>query len=115
MFDQSEVSGTIDLAELFSFPSVVLVGDPLSGILEVAHHMKKQNPAIDLQVFYTHDEHSVFERAELIIEIVQNCNGTRVERDMIIQKWKDHDIPPTAIPFIIKHSGIEPDTTRRVV
>ena len=64
-----------------------------------------------------HDRNSVnlFEKADVIIEIVQKISGTGVERDLIIQKWKGHNVPNILIPFLIKADKIELDTKGRVV
>jgi hypothetical protein len=105
----------IDWQELFSCSSVVLVGDPLSGILNVYDHIRKQYPNVSVQMVHDRAAHDVFGNAEVILEIIESIRGTQVERVIVIQKWHGHEVPVTIIPFLIKPDKIEPDTKARVI
>jgi hypothetical protein len=112
---QDEALIRIDWDVLFSAGSIVLVGDPLCGILNVFDHIKAVNPKSALSIVQDRNSISLFENAEVVIEVVQKSSGKTVERDLIIQKWKGHDVPGLMIPFLIKGSKIELDTKARVV
>jgi hypothetical protein len=105
----------IDWQDLFSCSSIVLVGDPLSGILNVHDHIRKQYPKIDIRIIYDRSAYDAFEKAEVILEIIESIRGTQVERVIVIQKWHGHDVPVTIIPFLIRPEKIEPDTKARVI
>jgi hypothetical protein len=106
---------SIDWDALFSTRSIVLVGDPLSGIFSLFNHIKKKNPASEVLVVQDRNSVVLFENADVIIEVVQKIAGAVVERDLIIQKWKGHALPTILIPFLIKADKIELDTKARVV
>ena len=110
-----ELAVLLDWDALFSAPTIVLVGDPLSGIFSVYDHIRKKNPNGVVSVFHDRNTIPMIEKADVIIEIQQKVSGNRVQRIFIIQKWKGHDIPSIMIPFIIKAERIELDTKERVV
>ena len=112
---QDKDDSSIDWTNLFSATSIVLVGDPLSGIFNVEEHIKLINPKSEIVVVHDRTAITLFEKADLILEIVQNLRGTQVERVLIIQKWKGHEVPGNLVPFLIKPNKIEPDTKARVV
>jgi hypothetical protein len=105
----------IDWEDLFSCSSIVLVGDPLSGILSVYEHIQKHYPKIHIQMVHDRTAVADFVNAEVILEIIETIQGTEVERVIIIQKWHGHVVPVTIIPFLIKPEKIEPDTKDRVI
>jgi ABC-type sugar transport system ATPase subunit len=104
----------IDLTELFSAPSILLVGEPLSGIHSVEEYIRSINPTGKITIAYDRNITTIYGMADVILEVVQQVMGSRVERHMIIQKWKGHEVPETILPFIIKPNKIEPDTKERV-
>jgi hypothetical protein len=104
----------IDWEDLFSCSSIILVGDPLSGILSVYEHIQKHYPKINIQVVHDRTAFTAFNKAEVILEIIEKIQGTQVERAIVIQKWQGHDVPVTLIPFLIKPEKIEPDTKSRL-
>lgn len=105
----------IDWDALFSARSIVLVGEPLSGIFSIFDYIKKKNPASEVLVVHDRNAVILFEKADVIIELVQKIAGTGVDRDIIIQKWKGHFVPNILIPFLILADKIELDTKGRVV
>ncbi len=105
---------SIDWKQLFSASSVLVVGDPLSGVHSVSDYIHTINPSATVTVSNDRKAPAIYATADVILEVVQQVQGSRVERHMIIQKWKGHDIPEMVLPFIIKANKIEPDTKERV-
>jgi hypothetical protein len=111
---QDKEQGYIDWKQLFSAPSVLVVGDPLSGVHSIAEYIRSINPSATVTISYDRKAPTLFATADVILEVVQQVLGSRVERHIIVQKWKGHDVPGTVLPFIIKAGKIEPDTKERV-
>ncbi len=104
-----------DWDALFSAHSIVLIGEPLSGIFSVFDHIRRKNPEAIVSVLHDLNSIAFIGNTDVIIEIRQSVSGNTVQRLLIIQKWKGHDIPNIAIPFVIKADSIEVDTKERVV
>lgn len=110
-----ELSILIDWDRLFSAHSIVLYGDPLSGVASLRDHIRRINPSAEITIVHDKNDTFLFEGAEVIIEVVQKVSGNQIQRLMIIQKWKGHDVPTNLIPFLIQPDKIEVDTKERVI